>query len=247
MEAGPGLAANASPGASPIRVSRCKHARVLHTQEGRKRWDAVPVRVPDRRLFDSRSTATERGRSANNGSVPRTRPFLPDVLWPVTGKPTRRAHTEGAKTGEQKEKPTKRWAESISRGDMEETEVSINPYPCNASVCIAAATFISPTAPPTAARTSQARHTTSAPCCTRATLSFRYVTRRLPHVRRSGNGEFADKAPLRPEAPFFCRQVGWRSWVVPAHTRQLVAQYPSAGSNLQRTWRYDSRLIFEPR
>jgi hypothetical protein len=32
-----------------------------------------------------------------------------------------------------KEKPTKWWAESISRGDMEETVLSINPYLNNAS------------------------------------------------------------------------------------------------------------------
>ncbi|CAG9268737.1 hypothetical protein PCAR4_80037 [Paraburkholderia caribensis] len=151
-----------------------RHARALHTrQKGRKRSDAVHVREPDRRLFGSRSTATEPGRRANrNGAVPRTRPLLPDVLWPVTGKPTRRTHNEGTKPGEQKEKPTKRWAESISRGDMEETGVSINPYSCNASVCIATATFISPTAPPMAARASRARHTTPATCCTRATLSI---------------------------------------------------------------------------
>ncbi len=35
---------------------------------------------------------------------------------------------------------------------MEETEISINPYSCNASVCIAVATFISPAAPAQPAR-----------------------------------------------------------------------------------------------
>src|ERR1700746_1957906 len=56
--------------------------------------------------------------------------------------------SECALPGAPKRKPTKWWAESISRGDMEETEISINPYSCNASVCIAAATFISPAALP---------------------------------------------------------------------------------------------------
>ncbi|MGT2476971.1 hypothetical protein [Paraburkholderia terrae] len=95
MEAEPGLAATAGPGASPDTRFEVQHARVLHPpKKGRMRRDDVPVGVPDRGLFDSESTASQPDR---NGAMPRTWPLLPDVLWPVTEKPTRRAHTEGTK------------------------------------------------------------------------------------------------------------------------------------------------------
>src|ERR1700751_5650579 len=98
MEAEPGLAANAGPGASPDTRFEVQHAPVFHkTEKRRTRRDDVPVGVPDRRLFDSRSTTS---RPDRNAAVPRTRPLLPDVLWPVTQKPTRRAHTEGNRVGD---------------------------------------------------------------------------------------------------------------------------------------------------
>ena len=61
--------------------------------------------------------------SNGNAAVSCAGSFLPDILRPLNGKPAR----ADTKPKDEKKKPTWWWAESISRGDMEETGVSINP------------------------------------------------------------------------------------------------------------------------